>query len=103
VLGLLHRDNFLGRTPMRDTLTCMAKNLGSQQELIVLSVLHTPSETEICNFSPILKREHPGPPPPECLPLSPSSSIPVTQPVTQEFNCFSEKQELFQLPMGIDP
>ena len=31
----------------------MAKNLGSQQGLIVLSVLHTPSEAEICNFSPL--------------------------------------------------
>ena len=44
---------FLGRTPMTDTFVCMAKNLGSQQELIVLSVLHNPSEAEICNFSPL--------------------------------------------------
>ena len=38
---------------MRDTLLCMANNLGSQQELIVLSVLHTISEAEIYNFSPL--------------------------------------------------
>ena len=41
------------RTPMRDTFVCMANNLGYQQELIVLSVLHTTSEAEICNFSPL--------------------------------------------------
>ena len=46
-----------GRTPMRDTFVCMANNLGYQQELIVLSVLHTTREAEICNFSPLQKRD----------------------------------------------
>ena len=73
-----------GRTPMRDTFVCMANNLGYQQELIVLSVLHTTSEAEICNFSFLLKARRrvsrsfswrvPPPPPhplPECLPFIP--------------------------------
>ena len=47
---------------MRDTFVCMANNLGSQQELIVLSVLQTISDAGICNFSPLQKRdeEYPG-------------------------------------------
>ena len=62
---------------LRDTFVCMANNLCYQQELIVLSVLHTTSEAEICNFSPLQKRdeEYPGlflgefPPPPPRVPF----------------------------------
>ena len=98
-----------GRTPMRDTFVCMANNLGYQQELIVLSVLHTTSEAEICNFSPLQKRdeEYPGlflgefPPSPS--PSTFPSSQTLSTSASQEFKCFSEEQELSQLPVGIDP
>ena len=90
---------------MRDTLLCMANNLGSQQELIVLSVLHTISEAEICNFSPLQKRDedYPGlflgespPHPPPRVP-SPSSQT-LSTSASQEVKCFSEEQELSELP-----
>ena len=71
---------------MRDTFVCMANNLGSQQELIVLSVLQTISDAGICNFSPLQKRdeEYPGlflrssPPPPP--PPPPPPRVPFHHP-----------------------
>ena len=96
-----------GRTPMRDTFVRMANNLGYQQELIVLSVLHTTSEAEICKFfTPINARrrvsrsftwEFPPPSPSASPSVSPSSQT-LSTSASQQVKCFSEEQELSELP-----
>ena len=44
-----------------------------------------------------------GVPPPAPSPSTFPSSQTLTKSASQEFKCFSEEQELSQLPMGIDP